>query len=180
MQADEWCPEGRHDKLRPLLPAIFLPTYSPSQVYINLGFLPAVAHSFSFLFLTSSLKLLSFLLLLPRHLLLYLLFIFQAFFLITLSTGWLWFLLLTHVCCTLPLPNPLLRYPPLPQVSGRLHQTNGITRVKSKLELWTLGNSFYPQGKSSFRWSNCIHSQMLTCIPAQTHAFKILSSFQLP
>lgn len=61
MQADEWCPEGRHDKLRPLLPAIFLPTYSPSQVYINLGFLPAVAHSFSFLFLTSSLKLLSFL-----------------------------------------------------------------------------------------------------------------------
>lgn len=135
---------------------------------------------FSFLFLTSSLKLLSFLLLLPRHLLLYLLFIFQAFFLITLSTGWLWFLLLTHVCCTLPLPNPLLRYPPLPQVSGKLHQTNGITRVKSKLELWTLGNSFYPQGKSSFRWSNCIHSQMLTCIPAQTHAFKILSSFQLP
>lgn len=117
---------------------------------------------------------------LPHHLLLYLLFIFQAFFLITLSTGWLWFLLLTHVCCTLPLPNPLLRYPPLPQVSGKLHQTNSITRVKSKLELWTLGNSFYPQGKSSFRWSNCIHSQMLTCIPAQTHAFKILSSFQLP
>lgn len=51
MRADEWCPEGRHDKLRPLLPAIFLPTYSPSQVYINLGFLPAVAHSF-FLFVS--------------------------------------------------------------------------------------------------------------------------------
>lgn len=94
-------------------------------------------------------------------------------------------------CGSLILALQLLLSLPTPR---RLHQTNSIIKVKSELELWTLGFSpqgNFPSGEATVYTGRCSHTRQgntlqHTCkytwmsMLAHTNSFKKFSSCRLP